>query len=111
MFTAKPQKHRAAATTYFDEHLSQNDYYAQNESQAGHWIGQGAERLGLTPGETVTRDVFLKLCDNVHPMTGEHLTPEHRRDRRIFFDFQCAPPKSVSILAVTMNDRRILQAH
>ena len=111
MFTAKPQKHRAAATTYFDEHLSHNDYYAQNESQAGHWIGQGAERLGLTPGETVTRDVFLKLCDNVHPMTGEHLTPEHRRDRRIFFDFQCAPPKSVSILAVTMNDRRILQAH
>lgn len=111
MFTAKPQKHRAAATTYFDEHLSHNDYYAQNESQAGHWIGQGAERLGLMPGEVVTRDAFLKLCDNVHPVTGKHLTPEQRRDRRIFFDFQCAPPKSVSILAVTMDDRRILQAH
>ncbi|HUI08294.1 MAG TPA: MobF family relaxase [Verrucomicrobiae bacterium] len=111
MFTAKPQKHRAAATTYFDEHLSHNDYYAQNESQAGHWIGQGAERLGLMPGEVVTRDAFLNLCDNVHPETEEHLTPEHRRDRRIFFDFQCAPPKSVSILAVTMDDRRILEAH
>ncbi len=111
MFTAKPQKHRVAATTYFDEHLSHNDYYAQNESRAGQWIGQGAERLGLMPGETVTRDAFLKLCDNVHPMTGDHLTPEHRRDRRIFFDFQCAPPKSVSILAVTLSDRRILHAH
>ncbi len=111
MFTAKPQKNRAAATTYFDEHLSHNDYYAQNESQAGHWIGQGAERLGLTPGETVTRDAFLQLCDNLHPMTGEQLTPQQFRQRRIFFDFQCAPPKSVSILAVTMNDRRILQAH
>ena len=111
MFTAKPQKNRAAATTYFDEHLSHDDYYAQNESQAGHWIGQGAERLGLMSGETVARDTFLKLCDNVHPMTGEHLTPEQRRERRIFFDFQCAPPKSVSILAVTMNDQRILQAH
>jgi hypothetical protein len=32
MFTAKPQKNRAGATTYFDEHLSHNDYYAQNES-------------------------------------------------------------------------------
>ena len=30
---------------------------------------------------------------------------------RIFFDFHCAPPKSVSILAVTMDDRRVLQAH
>src|SRR5208282_1222014 len=111
MFTAKPQKNRAAATTYFDEHLSRNDYYAQNQSQAGHWIGQGAERMGLNPGDSVTRDVFLKLCDNVHPMTGEQLTPQQFRQRRIFFDFQCAPPKSVSILAVTMNDRRILQAH
>jgi conjugative relaxase-like TrwC/TraI family protein len=111
MFTAKPQKSRAAATTYFDEHLSHNDYYAQNETQAGHWIGQGVERLALTPGESVTRDAFLKLCDNMHPMNGEQLTPQQFRERRIFFDFQCAPPKSVSILAVTMNDRRILQAH
>jgi conjugative relaxase-like TrwC/TraI family protein len=111
MFTAKPQKNRAAATTYFDEHLSHNDYYAQNESQAGHWIGQGAERMGLNPGDSVTRDVFLKLCDNLHPVTGEQLTPQQFRQRRVFFDFQCAPPKSVSILAVTMNDRRIIQAH
>ncbi len=111
MFTAKPQKNRAAATTYFDDHLSHNDYYAQNESQAGHWIGQGAEHLGLMASETVTREAFLRLCDNVHPMTGEQLTPQHSRERRIFFDFQCAPPKSVSILAVMMDDRRILQAH
>jgi len=111
MFTAKPQKNRTGATTYFDEHLSHNDYYAQNESQAGHWIGQGAEHLGLIVGETVTREAFLRLCDNVQPMTGEQLTPQRSRERRIFFDFQCAPPKSVSILAVTMNDRRILQAH
>ncbi len=111
MFTAKPQKNRAAATTYFDEHLSHNDYYAQNESQAGHWIGQGAQQLGLPPGETVTRNTFFKLCDNLNPMTGEQLTPQQLRERRIFFDFQCAPPKSVSVLAVTMNDRRILQAH
>jgi conjugative relaxase-like TrwC/TraI family protein len=33
------------------------------------------------------------------------------KNRRIFFDFQCAPPKSVSILAVTMDDQRIIQAH
>ncbi len=31
MFSAIPQKNRAAATTYFDEHLSHNDYYTQGE--------------------------------------------------------------------------------
>ena len=111
MFTAKPQKNRAAATNYFDEHLSHNDYYTQSETQAGHWIGQGADRLGLEAGEVVTREAFLRLCDNLHPLTGQQLTPQQFRDRRIFFDFQCAPPKSVSILAVTMADQRIVQAH
>ena len=45
MFTAKPQKNRTAATEYFDEHLSQNDYYSQGQTQAGYWVGEGAERL------------------------------------------------------------------
>src|SRR3984957_15455102 len=111
MFTGKPQKNRAAATTYFDEHLSHNDYYTQSETQAGQWIGVGCERLGLKPGRVVTRDTFLKLCDNLNPDTGERLTQTTAKNRRIFFDFQCAPPKSVSILAVTMNDQRIIQAH
>jgi conjugative relaxase-like TrwC/TraI family protein len=111
MFTGKPQKNRAAATTYFDEHLSHNDYYTQAETQTGQWIGVGCERLGLKPGEVVTRDAFLRLCDNQHLETGQQLTQTTVKDRRVFFDFQCAPPKSVSILAVTMNDQRIVQAH
>lgn len=111
MFTAKPQKNRAAATLYFDEHLSHNDYYTQKETQAGYWIGQGAERLGLREGEPVGRDEFLRLCDNLHPETGTKLTQVHLADRRIFFDFTCSAPKSVSILAVTMEDTRMADAH
>jgi len=112
MFTGKPQKNRGAATTYFDEHLSHNDYYAQDVGQqAGQWIGVGVEKLGLRQGEVVSREAFLRLCDNQHPETGERLTQVTAKERRIFFDFQCAPPKSVSILAVTMDDRRIVEAH
>ena len=74
MFSGIPQKNRAAATTYFDEHLSHNDYYTQGETQAGHWLGIGAEKLGLAQGELVTRAAFLKLCDNLHPETGQQLT-------------------------------------
>jgi conjugative relaxase-like TrwC/TraI family protein len=111
MFSGIPQKNRAGAESYFDEHLSHNDYYTQNETQQGEWLGMGAERLGLKTGGVVTRDVFLRLCDNQHPLTGEQLTPQQFRERRIYFDFVCSPPKSVSILAVTMNDRRIIEAH
>ncbi|MFZ1074003.1 MAG: MobF family relaxase [Verrucomicrobiia bacterium] len=111
MFSGIPQKNRAGAETYFDEHLSHNDYYTQGETEHGHWIGAGVERLDLQPGGVVTRETFLKLCDNQHPETGEQLTPQHFRERRIYFDFVCSPPKSVSILAVTMNDRRIMEAH
>src|SRR5437870_13365080 len=103
MFTGKPQKNRGAATTYFDEHLSHNDYYSQDlavgHQQAGQWIGVGVERLGIKQGEVVTREAFLRLCDNLHPESGKQLTQVTAKDRRIFFDFQCAPPKSVSILA------------
>jgi conjugative relaxase-like TrwC/TraI family protein len=111
MFSGIPQKHRAGAETYFDEHLSHNDYYTQGQTQHGQWIGAGVERLGLKPGEAVTRDEFLRLCDNQHPLSDEQLTPQHFKDRRIYFDFVCSPPKSVSILALTMNDRRIIEAH
>lgn len=111
MFTGVPQKHRQAAETYFDEHLSHNDYYTQGQTQQGQWIGIGAERLGLKSGDVVTREEFLKLCDNQHPLTGQKLTPQHFKDRRIYFDFVCSPPKSVSILAVTMNDQRVIEAH
>jgi conjugative relaxase-like TrwC/TraI family protein len=111
MFTAKPQKNRAAATEYFDEHLSQNDYYSQGQTQAGHWIGEGAERLGLENDTSVSREAFLRLCDNQHPETGKKLTQVHFTDRRVFFDFTCSAPKSVSILGVTMQDERIVEAH
>ena len=63
MFTGKPQKNRGAATTYFDEHLTQNDYYSQDVTmgqQAGQWIGLGVERLGLKQGEVVSREAFLR---------------------------------------------------
>src|SRR5204863_8946725 len=94
MLTGKPQKNRGAATTYFDEHLSHNDYYSQGERQAGRWLGIGAEKLGFKPGDLVTREAFLHLCDNLHPETGQQLTSQHFKQRRIYFDFVCSPPKS-----------------
>jgi len=111
MFTAVAQKNLADAEGYFDEHLAQNDYYAAGEIRPGQWIGAGAERLGLNI--TVTRDQFHALCENKNPNDGKRLTlrQEKANQRRVFYDFTCSAPKSVSVLAVTMDDDRLVSAH
>jgi conjugative relaxase-like TrwC/TraI family protein len=111
MFTAVAQKNLADAEGYFDEHLAQNDYYAAGEIRPGQWIGAGAERLGLN--NAVTRDQFHALCENKNPNDGKRLTlrQEKTNQRRVFYDFTCSAPKSVSVLAVTMDDDRLVSAH
>jgi conjugative relaxase-like TrwC/TraI family protein len=113
MFTGVAQKNMAVAKSYFDEHLSHNDYYTQGEVEQGVWLGLGGEHLGLIEGQPVDRDVFMALCDGQHPGDGTRLTQRLNGagNRRVFYDFTCSAPKSVSIMAVTMNDERILRAH
>ncbi len=113
MFTASAIKNKATAHVYFDEHLSHNDYYTEGEVQPGYWIGEGTNRLGLREGCAVDQSTFLSLCDGLHPGTGERLTLRQNEPgkRRIFFDFTCSAPKSVSVMAVTMNDSRLVEAH
>jgi conjugative relaxase-like TrwC/TraI family protein len=111
MFTAVAHKNLTDAEQYFDEHLAQNDYYAAGEIRQGQWIGVGAERLGLKA--EVTRDEFHALCENENPHDGERLTQRSQKEgqRRVFYDFTCSAPKSVSILAVTLDDQRLVEAH
>jgi len=111
MFTAVAQKNLADAEGYFDEHLTQNDYYAAGEILPGQWIGAGAERLGLS--NAVTSDHFHALCENQNPNDDKRLTQrqEKTNQRRVFYDFTCSAPKSVSVLAVTLDDDRLVSAH
>jgi conjugative relaxase-like TrwC/TraI family protein len=111
MFTVVAQKSLTGAESYFDEHLAQNNYYAAGEIRPGQWIGAGAERLGLK--HSVTREQFHALCENRNPNDGERLTQRQQKEnkRRVFYDFTCSPPKSVSVLAVTLDDQRLVEAH
>lgn len=97
--------------TYLDQHLSSNDYYAEKESVKGVWIGRGADRLGLLGQEISAGDVtFERFRRNLSP-TGNRLTPRAGANRNRFVDIQCGAPKSVSIMAVTLGDTRLLEAH
>jgi conjugative relaxase-like TrwC/TraI family protein len=124
VLTPKTQYSLANAKTYFEEHLSVGDYYTEGENISGQWFGQGASMLGLA-GD-VKQDAFLRLCDNLHPRTGELLTQRRKTtrraadesgneqevaNRRVFYDFTISPPKSVSVLALIGGDERIVDAH
>jgi len=97
--------------TYLNQHLTANDYYCEKETVIGQWVGRGAERLGLH-GEIQAGDpTFEALRRNRHPGGSEKLTPRDSENRVKFFDFQCSAQKSVSVMAVTLGDTRLLAAH
>src|SRR6266571_1158848 len=124
MLSPKTEFSVGDAKKYFREHLCVGDYYTEGQQVPGHWFGKGAEDLGLS-GLT-TEAEFVRLCDNLHPQTGQKLTQrqkttrtetvsdgsEHEAaNRRVFYDFTFSPPKSVSIAALVADDNRIVEAH
>ncbi|HPI39358.1 MAG TPA: MobF family relaxase [Pseudobdellovibrionaceae bacterium] len=126
MITFKVQKEIEAAKTYFDEHLTSNEYPLDQEagdsaseyhSEAGRvqgkWVGKIVNRMGLSGKSSVNKEQFENLLQNKHPLNGTQITPRMKAkgERRLFFDATVSAPKSVSIMALTMNDRRLLEAH
>ena len=96
----------ADAKSYFRT----SDYYAAEHSQEliGEWGGRAATMLGLQ-GEVGKTD-FDRMCDNLHPRTGEQLTARTRDDRTCGYDFNFNAPKSISLLYGLYQDPVILDA-
>lgn len=97
--------------TYLSTHLTANDYYCENESVTGRWLGAAAERLGLRGDIHGDDAAFERLRCNRNPQTNEKLTSINNAKRICFLDFQCSAQKSVSVMAITMGDERLLEAH
>lgn len=96
------------AKDYFTESLSRGDYYRTGQETLGRWGGKAAKELGLS-GEVKQQD-FFNLCDNRRPGTKENLTPRTKDGRRVGYDINFHVPKSVTLLYVLGEDRRILDA-
>jgi conjugative relaxase-like TrwC/TraI family protein len=84
------------------------DYYSEGQEIVGSWGGEGARRLGLEG--TVDKRSFDRLCDNLDPRDGKHLTVRTRSDRTVGYDFTFSVPKSVSLLYAMTDDGKILDA-
>jgi conjugative relaxase-like TrwC/TraI family protein len=99
-------------SNYLNSHLIRNDYYNEKNSVIGKWCGKLAYKLNICGDDIKEGDIiFEKIRKNINPLTGEKLTPRTREGGIRFFDFQCSTQKSVSIMAVTLGDERLRNAH
>ena len=94
--------------SFYANHLSSNDYYSEHEKVRGYWLGELADAFGLR-GEIVTSREFSLFQKNINPKTHGKLTQKNIPGGPRFFDFQCAAPKSVSVMS--LFDERLMEAH
>ncbi len=109
MLIATQGKSVAGTQHYFEQVLTQGDYYLGQEV-AGRWHGKGADQLGLGHGSEVTPEQFNNLLRGYHPETGVQLAQRTRQDRRPGMDLTFSVPKSVSLAWAINGDERILTA-
>ena len=104
MLRISQQDSATAAQRYY----ASADYYSEGQEIIGSWGGDGARCLGLEG--VVDKLSFDRLCDNLHPLTGQALTVRTRSDRTVGYDFTFSVPKSVSLIYALTGDRDVLGA-
>src|SRR5262249_59317788 len=72
------------------------DYYSEGQEIIGLWGGKAASMLGLEG--TVDKFSFERLCDNLHPKSGDPLTVRTRTERRVGSDFTFFGPQQPCLL-------------
>ena len=108
--TVVPLRSSAMAVTYYEY----DGYYAKNDSehrQASFWYGDAAKALGLKAHVLPSR--FESVLSGYVPGTDLRLgrMREGEHEHRPGWDLTLSAPKSVSLEALVMGDRRVIRAH
>jgi conjugative relaxase-like TrwC/TraI family protein len=90
------------AATYYER----DDYYTRDRSPS-EWHGEGARALELSG--PVDREVFAQLIEGQIP--GGQTLHRGGGPRRGGTDFEFSAPKSFSIQALVIGDRRVIDVH
>jgi conjugative relaxase-like TrwC/TraI family protein len=104
--------HKSAAhvVEYFMGKPGKRETLAPGGNVMATWGGTLIDAVAIDP-ECVTLEDFKALCSNLDPMTGgERLTRRTKANRRVGYDINFHPAKSVSVLYALTQDARILEA-
>jgi len=87
------------------------DYYLRGGTATGRWHGSGAVEQGLNG--VVSAEGLVRLFDGQHPVTGEQLGRQLRKDGVAAWDLTFSADKSVSLLWAFGDDevrRHVVEA-
>lgn len=88
---------------------SENYYSNNNEPGYSQWLGKGSEKLGLEG--SVGEEEFKKLLDGHNPSGDKLIQGSNGKGHRPGYDLTFSAPKSVSILGIVGDDKRVIEAH
>lgn len=99
----------AQAANYYN---SPDKYYDKDNANIGsQWGGKGAELLGLE-GEVIPEDFIKMLEGRINPETHLGRVAKDGEIQHVpGWDFTFSAPKSLSILALVGEDKRLIDAH
>jgi len=90
---------------YHRDHLAADtaaaDYYGQGGQSVGMWCGKTAAMLGLSG--VVNEHDLGQVSKNLHPETGEQLTPRRRADAIPAYDLCVSVFKSASVMGLGLD--------
>jgi conjugative relaxase-like TrwC/TraI family protein len=116
MLSMSAPRTASGASSYYlhmeRDSLGQVGEYYIKEGEAGYWMGQGADRLGLE-GQVSAED-FKSLCDGYDQHGNALATNAGDENRRAGWDLTFSAPKSVSVAWSVADERTRLaieQAH
>ena len=109
MLRLVPIKNAKDAVRYFENGLTQADYYMGKEKTIGLWGGNLKQRLELP--DQVTKKDFEKLANNRNPVNSDKLNVRDSDNRRVGVEAVFSPPKSTSITYGFTGDKDIITAH
>ncbi len=111
MLSIAEYKNEQQVEKYFADHLSSGEYHTEQGKSLGTWHGVTTKHFGLRDGLDVTEDSFKKIVKGINPSTGKSFLIRKKSNRVIAREMLFSAPKSVSILAVTLQDERLKHAH
>lgn len=105
----KGGKSKGGYLAYFEKHLANPEYYTKNGKAMGTWVGGLAKEWGVEGDEIQSKDPLMYALAQGMDIDGNKTT--ERETEFAFFDYQCSAQKSVSILAGSFGDERLIEAH
>ena len=108
MMTFNAVRNAKDCAAYFAE---KDNYYLSDEAKyLPHWMGKGAKELGLQG--VIDQTQFERLLEGILPngqVIGLQRNGEY--NHRAGFDITFSAPKTVSLLALLVGDKRFLEIH